>query len=137
MLCHFVRFRKINLQVSSKCFNVDRKFTNNSQFLSENFAFQGIFLIKIQQIYQKKDKICSLKNLKNTFGGRVFCKEHKGIKNARNIAAYYMCIFRVKTLLTQKGGKITFHPTGMLHHLKCCILHADSENIPSGPLGLL
>ena len=34
----------------------------------------------------KKDKICTLKNLKNTFGGRVFCKEHKGIKNARNIA---------------------------------------------------
>ena len=34
----------------------------------------------------KKNKICSLKNLKNTFGGRVFCKEHKGIKNARNIA---------------------------------------------------
>ena len=36
----------------------------------------------------KKNKICSLKNLKNTFGGRAFCTEHKGIKNARNIAAF-------------------------------------------------
>ena len=36
----------------------------------------------------KKNKICSLKNLKNTFGGRVSCKELKGIKNARNIAVY-------------------------------------------------
>ena len=34
----------------------------------------------------KKNKIGSLKNLKNTYWRWVFCKEHKGIKNARNIA---------------------------------------------------
>ena len=51
-------------------------------------AVWGNFLIKILLIYEKKNKFCSLKNLKNTFGGRVSCKELKGIKNARNIAEY-------------------------------------------------
>ena len=36
-----------------------------------------------------------------------------------------------------KTAKNTFHPTDMLHHSKCCILHADSDNEPSDPLGLL
>ena len=85
--CEVVEYTSSLPYYSSMCFNVERKLTNTSRCPSENIAFQGIFLLKIQEIYQKKNKISSLKNLKNTFGRWVFCTEHKGIKNARNIAA--------------------------------------------------
>lgn len=63
-LCHFVssrmnlftKYLKSPQLFSSNCFNVDRKFIYTSHNQSENFAFQGIFLINVQQIYQKRTK---------------------------------------------------------------------------------
>ena len=91
---NIVRFWKINLQNTSSLLNY---FLQCGLMLKENLqthpnplwniAFQGFFLLKVPQIFPRKNKIISLKNLKNTYWRWVFCKEHKGIKNARNIAA--------------------------------------------------
>ena len=76
-----------------------RKFSNSERFSHES-----------QANLPEKDKICALKNLKNTSWDRVFCKEHKGIKNARSIAA-------VSKLITITTG-LCLAPCAVASHCK-------------------